>query len=79
MKFVSPGTTGVPDRIVMLPGGVIFFAELKRPGGAPSKRQELMARSIEKLGTPVFVIDCKEQVNSVLRGITKKGGKQNEI
>ena len=31
-KFVSPGNNGVPDRIVMLPGGKLFFVELKAPG-----------------------------------------------
>ena len=33
MKFVSPGRVGVPDRIVLLPGGRAVFAEIKRPGG----------------------------------------------
>lgn len=32
LKFVSPGTAGVPDRICLLPGGVIAFVELKAPG-----------------------------------------------
>lgn len=31
LKWVSPGYTGVPDRIVLLPGGRIFFVEVKRP------------------------------------------------
>ena len=32
LKFVSPGMAGVPDRICLLPGGVIAFVELKAPG-----------------------------------------------
>ena len=32
LKFVSPGFTGVPDRIVLMPGGKLCFVELKRPG-----------------------------------------------
>lgn len=31
-KFVSPGNSGVPDRLIVLPNGKIGFAELKRPG-----------------------------------------------
>ena len=30
-KWVSPGNSGVPDRIVVLPGGKVGFCELKRP------------------------------------------------
>lgn len=32
LKWVCPGHTGVPDRIILFPGGVIAFVELKRPG-----------------------------------------------
>ena len=31
LKFVSPGQNGVPDRIILLPGGRVVFAELKAP------------------------------------------------
>ena len=31
-KFTSPGTDGVPDRIVLMPGGKIAFVEVKAPG-----------------------------------------------
>lgn len=30
-KFVSPGNAGVPDRLVVMPGGKVGFAEIKRP------------------------------------------------
>ena len=39
LKFVSPSMAGVPDRIVMIPKGTIYFAELKRPNGKPRKLQ----------------------------------------
>ena len=29
LKFVSPGWAGAPDRLCLLPGGKIFFVELK--------------------------------------------------
>jgi hypothetical protein len=34
LKWVCPGWAGVPDRIVLLPGGQIVFVETKRPKGA---------------------------------------------
>ena len=31
-KFVSPGFDGMPDRIVLLPHGLMAFVEVKTPG-----------------------------------------------
>lgn len=61
-KFTSPGNNGVPDRIVLLPGGVIKFVELKRPGGKTSKLQDMQITRIKKLGFDVRVIDNMEKV-----------------
>ena len=33
LKWVCPGWSGVPDRILLLPGGRVYFVELKRPQG----------------------------------------------
>lgn len=33
LKWVCPGWRGVPDRIILLPGGRIHFVETKRPKG----------------------------------------------
>ena len=38
-KFTSPGTAGVPDRIVLMPGGRIAFVEVKAPGEKPRPLQ----------------------------------------
>ena len=40
-KFVSPGNVGVPDRVVVLPGGRVIFVELKAEGGRLSPMQRL--------------------------------------
>ena len=45
LKWVCPGWTGVPDRIVLLPGGRIIFVETKRPkGGKLSELQKKWAK-----------------------------------
>lgn len=55
-KFTSPGNDGVPDRIVMLPGGWIVFVELKTDTGKLSRLQELQCRQIAELGQTVRVL-----------------------
>lgn len=41
LKWVCPGWTGVPDRIVLLPGGRVMFIETKRPKGGKVGRMQL--------------------------------------
>ena len=51
LKWVCPGWAGVPDRIILLPGGRVIFAELKRPkGGQFSKMQIWWAKKLTDLG-----------------------------
>lgn len=51
LKWICPGWAGVPDRIVLLPGGKVIFVELKRPkGGVVSKRQIWWAHKLTLLG-----------------------------
>ena len=57
LKWVCPGWAGVPDRIVLLPGGRVLFAELKRPkGGEVRKLQEWWHGRLRRLGFTVWVI-----------------------
>ena len=39
LKFESPGFSGVPDRIILLPGAKVIFVEMKKPGKTERKRQ----------------------------------------
>lgn len=65
-KFVSPGNAGVPDRIVVLPGGRIGFVELKRPGGKPSKLQQHKMRELENMGCFTAVVDSLAAATAVI-------------
>lgn len=68
-KFVSPGWDGVPDRIVLLPGGKMGFVELKAPGQKLRPLQRRRREQLECLGFRVFVIDGVEQIGGVLHEI----------
>ena len=51
LKWVCPGWSGVPDRIILMPGGRIWFVELKRPaGGKVSKLQKWWETTLQDLG-----------------------------
>lgn len=56
-KWVSPGVTGVPDRILFLPDGRIYLVELKRPGGRLHDTQPAVHRQLERYGQHVYVVD----------------------
>lgn len=66
LKFVSPGMSGVPDRIILLPGGHIAFVELKAPGKPMRPLQLRRKRQLEILGFPVYRVDRPEQIGGVL-------------
>ena len=68
-KWVSPGIDGVPDRIVILPGGRIGFVELKAPGQKMRPLQKKRKRQLEELGVLVFCVDDIEQIEEVLDAI----------
>lgn len=65
-KFVSPGTAGVPDRIILMPMGRIAFVEVKAPGESPRKLQLARHRLLHRLGFKTFVLDNPEQIGGIL-------------
>ena len=66
VKFVSPSFDGMPDRLVLLPDGLIAFVELKAPGKRPRPLQEARHRMLRSLGFKVYVIDKPEQIGGML-------------
>lgn len=65
-KFVSPGNSGVPDRIIIMPGGKIYFVELKREGGQLTNLQKRQVSRIRKLDCRVDVLHGMAEVSSFL-------------
>lgn len=69
LKFVSPNFDGMPDRLILLPGGKIAFAELKAPGKKPRPLQIARHKTLMNLGFRVYVIDSVEQIGEILDDI----------
>ena len=63
IKFT--GVAGLPDRIILLPGGKVFFVEFKRAGEAPRKIQEYTHNKFRSLGFKVYVVDSKDKTKEV--------------
>lgn len=73
LKFVSPGVSGVPDRIVLMPGGRLVFVELKAPGKHMRPLQEFRKRQLESLGFHVCCIDQPDQIPALLEEVMHHG------
>lgn len=63
LKWVCPGWAGVPDRILLLPGGRVLFIETKRPkGGRLSVLQKWWRGQLTKLGFFAGVVWSEQDV-----------------
>lgn len=64
-KFVSPSKDGVPDR-VLIRGGLVLWMEVKRPGEEPSAKQYLRMSEMKKHGANVCWVDNFESAKEWL-------------
>lgn len=69
LKFTSPGNDGVPDRIAILPGGQVWFIELKKDGGEPSEIQKWQMQQLRKLGCNVALITGMDEARAWIREV----------
>jgi len=66
-KLSSEFHKGLPDRMVMLPGGKLFFCELKSIGKKPDTFQKIVHNTMRKLGFRVYVIDNLSDLYDMLK------------
>jgi hypothetical protein len=72
-KFTSPGNNGVPDRLILFPGGRAVFVETKAPGKKSRPMQKHQQNRISALGFPVYAdIDSKEKVDQLLEEVRQR-------
>lgn len=72
-KWVSPGQNGVPDRIILIPMGRIYFVETKAPGKKLRALQRWVRGLIQDLGFRVLRIDTIEKVEEFIRQVKENG------
>ncbi len=65
-KFVSPGFDGMPDRLVLFPGGKLAFVEVKAPGRKPRPLQLARHKHLRRMGFKVYVLDSGEQITHII-------------
>lgn len=68
-KFTSPGTDGMPDRILLFPGGKLAFVEVKRHGQKPTPLQKARHGMLRRLGFLVYVLDDAGQIYTILKEV----------
>ena len=59
-----PSVAGLPDRLVLMPRGRLFFVELKAPTGRLSAVQSVIHHRLEELGFSVAVLYSPDEVDS---------------
>lgn len=66
LKLTCPGNAGVPDRLVLMPGGLALFVETKRPkGGRLSPLQKVWRKRLTRLGFGAVVEATDEDLREL--------------
>lgn len=69
LKFVSPGTLGVPDRIIITAKGRVIFVELKTETGRLTKIQRYVIGEMQNRGADARVVKGIDEVKELLAEI----------
>lgn len=73
LKFISPGDAGVPDRIVLLPGGRVWFIEIKTDKGRVRPLQRWWQKKLRAVGIPSLIIKGMTEAK-VFITLVREGG-----
>lgn len=65
LKYYNPQMVGYPDRIILLPRGLVVWAEVKSRGCRPTVMQQYRHKQLRRLGHEVFIIDSVESINAL--------------
>lgn len=63
IKLMLTSWPGIPDRLILEPGGKCSFIELKKPGGETSPIQDMKIDMLRQMGFTVSVADCLEDID----------------
>ena len=71
LKLSSQLHRGLPDRLVLMPGGLAFFAEIKTTGKKPTGLQKHCHDQLRDLGFEVYVIDSTASLEKAVALINR--------
>ena len=66
IKLTSQYQRGLPDRLILMPGGRVCFAEIKTTGKKPTAPQKLTHERLRALGYRVEVVDTTERLDNLI-------------
>lgn len=69
LKLVSPGWSGAPDRLIILPDGKHGFIETKTPGNTPRPLQQQRLQWLQNLGHYATWINNPNQIHHTIQEI----------
>ncbi|MGO3049151.1 MAG: VRR-NUC domain-containing protein [Staphylococcus sp.] len=72
LKWVAPGTRGVPDRIIIMPHGKTYFVEMKQENGRVDKLQKYVHKQFATRDHNVYVLWSKSEVDEFIRMVGEK-------
>ena len=72
LKFVSPSQAGVPDRII-IDNGRVIFVELKQKGEKPRLLQEKMIGRMRRHGADVRVVAGRDEAKALVKELWPEG------
>jgi streptogramin lyase len=70
-KFTSPANRGVADRVVVMPGGRVWFVEVKAMGGRLSPLQRVFLDEVKGLGCNYKIVWSKEDVDAFVASLSE--------
>ena len=69
VKLNSSSFSGLPDRMILMQKGRVYFVELKAPGKKPRPLHIVVHKMLNDLGFKVYVIDTKEKAGEFINAI----------
>ena len=66
IKLTSQYQRGLPDRLILMPGGRVCFAEIKTTGKKPTALQKVTHERLRALGYRVEVVDTSESLDNLI-------------
>lgn len=67
IKLLPTFIAGLPDRLCLLPGGVVFFVETKSTGEKLRPVQRIVRNKLIRLGFKVYIIDSSDGLNELIK------------